>query len=269
MMIAGVSSAGSAAMKVTPEHPPAERLVAAHVVAARAVIDVSHHEDGHHGAGNDAAEEQRADRDVPHHAVDDERQRRRDDRPERRGRGGDADREFGRVAVILHRLDLDRAETGRIRDRGARHAGEDHRADDVDVREPAAHPARERDREIVDAVGDAGRVHQIAGQDEERHREQRETVDAARHAVQDHEVRIAGDEMRVDERRAGERDEHRHAGEQHRDEDERHHDHDRVLSPREIWCVMSSGLRQPARALRQTLIACRMNIRKQPKPTPA
>ena len=57
------------------------------------------------------------------------------------GGRGDADREFGVVAVILHRLDLDGAEAGGIGDRGARHAGEDHRADDVDVREPAAHPA--------------------------------------------------------------------------------------------------------------------------------
>ncbi len=201
-------------MKVSAEHRPPERLVAAHVVFARAVIDVKHHEQRHHDAGDDAAEKQRADRDVRHHSVDHERQRRRDDRPERRGCGGDADGELGRVAVILHRLDLDRAETGGIRDRGARHAGEDHRADDVHVREPAAHPARERHREIVDAVGDAGRVHQVAGEDEERHREQRKRVDAACHAMQDHEVRQTCDEMRVDERRARERDENRHAGEQ-------------------------------------------------------
>ena len=84
------------------------------------------------------------------------------------------------------------------------------------MREPAARPAGKCDREIIDAVGDAGRIHQIAGQDEERHRQQREGVDAARHAVQDDEVRQAGDEVRVDKGRAGERDKHRHTGEQNR-----------------------------------------------------
>jgi len=108
-----------------------------------------------------------------------------------------ADREFGVVAVILHRLDLDGAETGGVRDRGAGHAGKDHRAENVDMREPAAHPAAGRHRKIIDAVGDAGRIHQIAGEDEERHRQQRKAVEPARHAMQDHEVGNVRDEMRV------------------------------------------------------------------------
>ncbi|MGY4439628.1 hypothetical protein ACVW04_002410 [Bradyrhizobium sp. LM2.3] len=65
--------------------------------------------------------------------------------------------------MVLHRLDLDGAEAGGIRDRGAGHAGEDHRADDVDVAETAAHPADQRNGELVDAPGDAGDVHEIAG----------------------------------------------------------------------------------------------------------
>jgi hypothetical protein len=40
---------------------------------------------------------------------------------------------------------------------------------------PPFHPADERQREVVDAVRDAGVVHQIAGEDEERHREQTES----------------------------------------------------------------------------------------------
>ncbi len=165
-------------------------------------------------AGDEAAEEQRADRDVAHHAVDHERQRRRDDRPERGGRRGDADREFGVVAVVLHRLDFDGAETGGVRDRGAGHAGEDHRAEDVHMGETAAHPAAGRHREIIDAVGDPGRIHQIAGEDEERHRQQRKTVEAAGHAVQDHEVGNARDEVGVEQRRARQRDEHGNADQQ-------------------------------------------------------
>ena len=148
-----------------------------------------HHEQRHDDARDHPAEEERADRDVRHHAVDDEGQRRRDDRPERRRGGGDADRELGRVAVVLHGLDLDRAEAGGVGDRRAGHAREDHRADDVHLREPALHPADERDREAIDAAGDAGDVHEIAGEDEERHGEKREALDAGDHALGHDDVR--------------------------------------------------------------------------------
>ena len=155
-------------------------------------------------AGNHAAEKQRADRDVRHHAVDHERQRRRDDRAERGGRRRHADGELGGVAVILHRLDFDGAEARGIRDRGAGHAGKDHRADDIDVAETAAHPAHQRDREFVDAPRHARDVHEVAGQDEERHGQQRKALDAGDHALrQRHVGRDAGDEN-IDQRR------HRH-----------------------------------------------------------
>ncbi len=104
-----------------------------------------------HDAGQDAGHEQRADRDVGHGAVDDEGQGRREDRPERGGRGGDADGGLDPIAVVLHGLDLDRADAGGVGDRGARHAREDHRAEDVDLRQAALHPADERQREVVDA----------------------------------------------------------------------------------------------------------------------
>ena len=113
--------------------------------------------------------------------------------PERGGGRGDADRKLGASSHGPHRLDLDGAEARGIGDRGAGHAGKDHRADDVDVAEAAAHPADQRDREIVDAAGDAGDVHQVAGEDEERHREQRKALDAGDHALrQRHVGRRAG-----------------------------------------------------------------------------
>ena len=122
------------------------------------------------------------------------------------------DGELGRVAVVLHRLDLDRAEAAGVGDRGAGHAGEDHAAHDVDVPEPALQPADQREREVVDAVGDPGGVHQVAGEDEERHREQREAVDAADHAVdhgergnrpRDPDVQQRGERHRHRDRQAG------------------------------------------------------------------
>ena len=91
-------------------------------------------------------------------------------------------------------------------------------ADDVDVAEPALHPADQRQREVVDAVGDAGVVHQVAGEDEERHREQREAVDAADHPVHDHHRRRAPGQPDVDERRARHRDGDRDAGHHQREE---------------------------------------------------
>src|SRR6266850_1011902 len=93
-------------------------------------------------------EEQSADRDVRHHAVDHERQRWRNDRAERGGRRRHADRELGGVAVILHRLDFDGAEPRGVGNCGAGHAGKDHGAYDIDVAEAAAHPAHQRHREF-------------------------------------------------------------------------------------------------------------------------
>ena len=197
--------------------------VGAPFVLVRVVGDGEHHQDRHQHAGQDAGEEERADRGVGHHPVDHERQARRDDRPERRRRGGHADRELGRVAVLLHRLDLDRAEAGGVGDRRAAHAGEDHRADDVDVAEAALHPADQGEREVVDPRRDAGVVHQVAGEDEERHGEQREAVDAADHPVDDDERRQVAREQDVGERRPGHGDGHRNAAAHEEQEEDLEH----------------------------------------------
>jgi hypothetical protein len=76
--------------------------------------------------------------------------------------------------VVAHRLDLDGAQPRGIADGGAGHPREDHGAHDVHVAEAALHPADQGEREGVDAVRDACRVHQVSGEDEERHRQQRE-----------------------------------------------------------------------------------------------
>ena len=105
--------------------------------------------------------------------------------------------------MVLHGLDLDRADAGGIGQRRAGHAGEDHRADDVHLRQTALHPADQRDGEAVDAAGDAGDVHQVAGQDEERHGQQREAFHPGDHALrQDHVGRHVVDQQ-VEQRRHG------------------------------------------------------------------
>ena len=179
------------------------------------VGDGAHHQDRHHDARNDAREKQLADRHVGHHSVDDERQRGRNDWTECRGRRRHADGEADVVSLVAHRLDLDRAEARRVGDRSARHAGEDYRADDVDVAETALQPTDQCEREIVDAVGDAGVVHQIAGENEERHGEERKAVDAADHAMHDDERRHVAGQQDVDESRSRHGDGHGHARRHH------------------------------------------------------
>ena len=72
-----------------------------------------------------------------------------------------------------HRADLDHAQARRVGDRRARHAGEDHAAQHVHVREPAAHLAHQQVGDREDPLGRAAGVHQVAGEDEEGNREQR------------------------------------------------------------------------------------------------
>jgi hypothetical protein len=188
-----------------------ERRIGAPAVLVGEIGHRRHHQQRHENAGNDAGEKQRTDRDIGHHAVDDEGQGRRDDRPQRGRRGGDADGKLRGVAVVLHRLDLDGAEARSIGNRRARHAGEDHRADDVDLAKTALHPAHQRHRKAVDAAGDAGDVHQIAGEDEKRHGEQREALDPGDHALGQRHIRRDAGIENVDQRGDRHRQRHRQA----------------------------------------------------------
>jgi hypothetical protein len=97
--------------------------------------------------------------------------------------------------------------------------------------------------------------------------QQREAVDAAGHAVQDDEVRDARLEVRVDQRRASQRDEHGHTGQQ-------------TIRKTKIMVVMAwrpsvsspavsacCADFQPSRMLRNTRWIWRASIRKQPNAT--
>jgi hypothetical protein len=186
--ITGVISARKASAKLLPSASH-ENAVSAVVSPVRVPGHGGHHEKAHDDPRDHAGEKKLTYGDAGHHSIDDERQRRRNDGAERRRGGGHADGKIDRIAVVLHRLDLDRAQPGCVGDRRSRHAGEDHRADDVHVPEPALQPAHQRQREVVDAVGNSRGIHQIAREDKERHREQRERVYAAVHAVDDDEIR--------------------------------------------------------------------------------
>ena len=88
--------------------------------------------------------------------------------------------------MVLHGLDLDGAQACRIGNGGAAHAREDHRADHVDMTQTTFEPAHQGQCVVVDAVGDARVVHQVTGQDEEGHGQQRKAVNARDHAVDHH-----------------------------------------------------------------------------------
>jgi len=160
---------------------------------------MDHQEERGQQAGHDPRQEQRAHRGVGDHAVEHHRDRGRHQRPDDAGRAGERAGELGRVAVLLHRLDLEQAEPARVGDRRAGHAGEDQAARHVDVAEPAGEVPDERAREAVDALGHAAGVHGDAGEDEAGHGEQREGIDAAEHAMQHGEIRQCAVDHDVEE----------------------------------------------------------------------
>ena len=190
--------------------------MARHVALVRHIADHQHQRDRHQQAGNDAGEEQAADRDVGRDAVDHHRQRRRDDRADRGGCRRDRGRGFGVVALVAHRLDLERADAARVGDRRAGHAGEDHAAEDVGVAQPAAQPADAGGGKGEDPLGDAGGVHDVAHQDEQRRGEQRKRIGRLRDLLRDD---AHGEPAEGDEREGREP----HGGEQRDAEQQRQH----------------------------------------------
>ena len=129
-------------------------------------------------------------------------------------------REGHGIAVGAHGPDLDGTEAGEIRQGCPGHAGEDDAAEDVDLGQATTHPADESAGESEDAVGEPSGIHQVAGEDEEGHGQQREAVDAVDHAGgndcgrhpdhpdADHGGNAEGDRHRHAQQEQGERDHH-------------------------------------------------------------
>src|SRR5712664_1254668 len=81
------------------------------------------------------------------------------------------------------------AEAGDVGEGRARHAREDVLRDHHRHGEPAADPAHQRLREAHQADGDAAGLHQHAGEDEKRDREQHERVHRLVHLLRDDDER--------------------------------------------------------------------------------
>ena len=148
-----------------------------------------HHQQRHQNAGQNARQKQGSNTDIGHHAVDHKGQARWNDGPQCGRSGGDAHRKLAAVAVVFHGLDLHRAQAGRISNGGAAHAGKNHRADHIDMAQSPFEPTHQGQRIVENPVGDAGIVHQVAGQNKEGHSQQRKAVNAADHAVDHHKGR--------------------------------------------------------------------------------
>ena len=212
--------------KRAEESAELEARVARIVPPPRVPGDHHHQHRRHQEARHDAGRKELPDRGIGDHAVDDERQRRGNDRADGGRGGGDADGEVGVVAGVAHRLDFDVAEPTGVGDRSARHAGEDDARADIHMAEPAVHPPDRRARETEDACRDAGGVHQVSGENEERHGDQREGVDAVHHVVEHRHRRQPGehdeDERREPERDRDRRTDHHQNEEQDKEKEERH-----------------------------------------------
>ena len=91
------------------------------------------------------------------------------------------------IAFLAHLRRHGAAEHRDIGGRGAGNAGKEHAEQRDDLRQPAAHVSDHGLRQRDHPVGDVGRGHQFADQQEERHRQQDFGVDAVKH-LPDHRL---------------------------------------------------------------------------------
>ncbi len=171
-------------------------------------VDRDHQRQRHHHPGSDAGHEEAADRHRDHPAPDHHQDGRRNDHAHHRGAGDQRDRERRVVALLLHRRDQHAADARGLRRRRAGNAGEQHRHQHVDVAQSTRQVADQGAREVDQLLRDAGRIHQVGSEHEERHRQQQERVVGLQHLVEQQERR----QPVVDE-------EHRDAGQAERERD--------------------------------------------------
>ena len=182
-----------------PDRLPARRRGQRHHLDA----GVDQHVDGidksDQQARQDAGGEQRDRRLLRRQRIEDHRDRRRDDDRDGARRRDQPDREALVVAVLPQRRIDHPADRHDGADRGVRHRAEQLRGRDRRHAERAAHAADQRDHPDHDPARDAALRHDLAGQHEERHRQQREIVEAAEQIGLDRLGRHVGDEQHGDE----------------------------------------------------------------------
>ena len=176
MMITGITS-GSAEPRAAMT-TSRERRALFHHADRTPEIAVDHQPDADQHAGDDAGEEQAADRHVAGRAVDHRHDAGRNQVGHRRRRRDQRRGERAVVAFLRHVVRDRAAQHGDVGHRRARDAGEEHAEQRHHLREPAAQVPDQRLRQPDHPGRDVGRRHQLADQQEERHREQRLGIDA-------------------------------------------------------------------------------------------
>ena len=209
---------------------------------------VAHEHQRPHEARQDAGHEQLGNGLVDGHAVDDQRQRRRDHQAQRRGAGQGADDHLLGVLALAELRDRHLADRRQGRRRGTRHRGEHRAADDVGV-DQAARQARQPGRQAAEHVlGQPGPVEDLAHPDEQRQRRQRprrrRPPDGGDHGVAG---RPGGEHFHADEGDAQERQADPDAGAQHQEQHEQEDDDQLELfhgpySPW-LWSTTSASIR--------------------------
>jgi hypothetical protein len=170
---------------------------------------------GEQDAGDDAGDEQLADRLLGDDAVDDQRQRGRDEDAQRAAGGDEAGGQFLRVAALPHLRDAHAAHGGAGGRAGAAHGGEHRAAEDVGHAEAAGQLVEPAMRRLVEVRRRPRLADRRAHQDEQRDGEQGEVVQLAVERLGDVlQVARRHEEEHEAERHAAQREGDRHAGEQ-------------------------------------------------------
>jgi hypothetical protein len=144
---------------------------------------------GQEEPGHDPGEKEPDHRRIGHDRIDDHRDRRRDDRPEHRAGSDDRTGIAGPVLLLLHGGEEGGADGRRIGDSRSAHARHDEVGDDGHLRKAAAPVPDHGERPIDQAPRHAAAVHDLSGEDEHRHGNQRGRIDAGMHGQRhDHGV---------------------------------------------------------------------------------
>ena len=252
MMITGSISAQAASL--TALNTSAQRLArrSHHRFLARQVPPGDPERRRQHEGREDAGEEQLGDRDVGGDAEDDETDARRHDRRDDSRRRDQAGRPTLVVAGRDHHRQQHRRQRSGVGDRRARQRREQAGGDDGHVAEAAADVADQHQRHVDDALRQAADVHQLAGEQEERHRQQRIAVGAMDHVLRQdlgvehaqihHQRRAAHQQSERD------RDAERHRRQQRTDEDEDRH----AWSSVSLTMIRSASVARPVSSLNRS-----------------
>ena len=147
------------------------------------------------------------------------------------------------LAVARHHADDDPADADGVGDRRAGHAGEDDVRHDVDVPEAAAKASHEHEAELQQPVGEAAGVHQVGGEDEQRHRQQHVAVEEAVQDLLGRGAEIEPGEEQVEDRRADHRQADRQAERRQHDQ---HDDAQREMAGHRHGVSVSRAVSLPA-----------------------